>query len=102
MRHIYGRDGEETLMRSRAHIAAVSAGVAGMVRYGKRAHLIVHEQERFNAETGLAALAEGLLSATDAFYRARARRGSGARPGRVARAVVGWEVLAVLTVLLVP
>jgi sulfite oxidase len=30
--------------------------------------LIVHEQEPFNAETGLAALAEGPLTATDAFY----------------------------------
>ena len=28
-------------------------------RYGKRADMIVHEQEPFNAETGLAALAEG-------------------------------------------
>jgi sulfite oxidase len=39
-----------------------------MSRYGKRADLIVHEQEPFNAETGLAALAEGPLTATDAFY----------------------------------
>jgi sulfite oxidase len=37
-------------------------------RYGKRADLIVHEQEPFNAETGPAALAEGPLTATDAFY----------------------------------
>jgi sulfite oxidase len=37
-------------------------------RHGKRADLIVHEQEPFNAETGLAALAEGPLTATDAFY----------------------------------
>jgi sulfite oxidase len=37
-------------------------------RYGKRADLIVHEREPFNAETGLAALAEGALTATDAFY----------------------------------
>ena len=37
-------------------------------RYGKRADLIVHEQEPFNAESGLAALAEGPLTATDAFY----------------------------------
>jgi DMSO/TMAO reductase YedYZ molybdopterin-dependent catalytic subunit len=37
-------------------------------RYGKRADLIVHQQEPFNAETGLAALAEGPLTATDAFY----------------------------------
>ena len=29
-----------------------------MGRYGKRADLIVHEEEPFNAETGLAALAE--------------------------------------------
>jgi sulfite oxidase len=39
-----------------------------MSRYEKRADLIVHEQEPFNAETGLAALAEGPLTATDAFY----------------------------------
>jgi sulfite oxidase len=37
-------------------------------RYGKRADLIVHEQEPFNAETPPAALAEGPLTATDAFY----------------------------------
>ena len=39
-----------------------------MGRYGKRADLIVHEQEPFNAETGLAALAESPVTATDAFY----------------------------------
>jgi sulfite oxidase len=37
-------------------------------RYGKRDDVIVHETEPFNAETGLAALAEGPLTATDAFY----------------------------------
>jgi sulfite oxidase len=37
-------------------------------RYGKRADLIVHEQEPFNVETGPAALAAGALTATDAFY----------------------------------
>src|SRR5919106_2208938 len=37
-------------------------------RYGKRADLIVHEDEPFNAETRRAALAEGPLTATDAFY----------------------------------
>jgi sulfite oxidase len=42
----------------------------------KRADVIVHEQEPFNAETGLAALAEGPLTATDAFYV----RGHGAVP----------------------
>jgi sulfite oxidase len=36
--------------------------------YGKRADLIVHEREPFNAETGRAALAEGPLTATEAFY----------------------------------
>jgi sulfite oxidase len=45
-------------------------------RYGKRADLIVHEEDPFNAETGLAALAEGPLTATDAFYV----RGHGAVP----------------------
>jgi sulfite oxidase len=39
-----------------------------MGRYGKRADLIVHEEEPFNAETGLAALAAGSLTATDSFY----------------------------------
>src|SRR5215210_7710623 len=45
-------------------------------RYGKRADLIVHEYEPFNAETGRAALAEGSLTAVDAFYV----RGHGAVP----------------------
>jgi sulfite oxidase len=39
-----------------------------MSQYGKRGDLIVYEQEPFNAETGLAALAEGPRTATDAFY----------------------------------
>jgi sulfite oxidase len=39
-----------------------------MSRYGKRVDLVVHEEEPFNAETGLAALVEGPLTATDAFY----------------------------------
>ena len=39
-----------------------------MGRHGKRSDLIVHEEEPFNAETGLAALAEGPVTATDAFY----------------------------------
>src|ERR671931_772262 len=39
-----------------------------MARYGKRSDLIVHQEEPFNAETGLAALAEGPVTATDAFY----------------------------------
>jgi sulfite oxidase len=47
-----------------------------MGRYGKREDLIVHESEPFNAETGLAALAEGPVTATDAFYV----RGHGAVP----------------------
>jgi len=37
-------------------------------RFGKSADLIVHEEEPFNAETGLGALAEGPVTATDAFY----------------------------------
>src|SRR4051812_13604151 len=36
--------------------------------HGKRDDLIVHEPDPFNAETSLAALAEGPLTATDAFY----------------------------------
>jgi sulfite oxidase len=47
-----------------------------MGRYGKRADVIVHGEEPFNAETGLAALAEGPVTATDAFYV----RGHGAVP----------------------
>src|SRR5919201_5791810 len=39
-----------------------------MARYDKRSDLIVHEAEPFNGETGLAALAEGPLTTTDAFY----------------------------------
>ena len=39
-----------------------------MDRFGKRADLVVHEEEPFNAETGLAALAESAVTATDAFY----------------------------------
>jgi sulfite oxidase len=47
-----------------------------MSRYGKRDDLVVHEDEPFNAETGLAGLVEGPLTATDAFYV----RGHGAVP----------------------
>src|ERR1700704_6289795 len=47
-----------------------------MTRYGKRDEMVVHEREPFNAETGLAALDEGPLTATDAFYV----RGHGAVP----------------------
>src|ERR687887_2499211 len=47
-----------------------------MGRYGKRSDLIVHQEEPFNAETGLTALAEGPVTATDAFYV----RGHGAVP----------------------
>jgi sulfite oxidase len=47
-----------------------------MTRYGKRGDLVVHQEEPFNAETGLAALAESPLTATDAFYV----RGHGAVP----------------------
>ena len=36
--------------------------------FGKREDMIVHEHEPFNAETGLVALAESSLTATDAFY----------------------------------
>lgn len=38
-----------------------------MGRYGTRTDMIVHEEQPFNAESGLAALAEP-LTATDAFY----------------------------------
>src|SRR3954465_11268434 len=47
-----------------------------MDRYGKRAGLIVHGDEPFNVETTPDALAEGPLTATDAFYV----RGHGAVP----------------------
>src|SRR3954447_23726802 len=39
-----------------------------MTPQGKRADLIVHEEEPYNAETGADALAEGPVTATDAFY----------------------------------
>ena len=39
-----------------------------MTRYGKRPDMVVHEEEPFNAETGAAALAEGPVTATEAFY----------------------------------
>src|SRR3954467_10849377 len=48
----------------------------GTKMFGKRGDMIVHEQEPFNAETSLAALAESSLTATDAFYV----RGHGAVP----------------------
>ena len=44
-----------------------SAQARCLNRYGKRADLVVHEQEPLNAETNLAALAEGPLTATEAF-----------------------------------
>ena len=44
--------------------------------YGKRGDLVVHEEEPLNAETSRAALAEGPVTATDAFYV----RGHGAVP----------------------
>jgi sulfite oxidase len=47
-----------------------------VTRYGKRADMVVHEHEPYNAETGPAALAEGPITATDAFYV----RGHGAVP----------------------
>src|SRR5438270_9948446 len=37
-------------------------------RYGKRADMIVHAEEPFNAETAAAALVQAPLTATDAFY----------------------------------
>jgi sulfite oxidase len=39
-----------------------------MSRYGKRADMVVHEEEPYNAETSHAALAESAVTATDAFY----------------------------------
>jgi sulfite oxidase len=39
-----------------------------MLRYGKRDDMIVYEQEPFNAETGVAALMQRPVTATDAFY----------------------------------
>jgi sulfite oxidase len=47
-----------------------------MTRYGKRTDMVVHKEEPFNAETGPAALAEGPVTATEAFYV----RGHGAVP----------------------
>jgi sulfite oxidase len=39
-----------------------------MRRYGKRGDMVVHEEEPFNAETGLDALAEAPVTPTNAFY----------------------------------
>ena len=52
----------------RTEIALVPAYACRMSRYGKRTDLLVHSEEPFNAETGLAALVEGPLTATEAFY----------------------------------
>jgi sulfite oxidase len=49
-------------------IAFTESYACRMGRYGKRADVIVHEDDPFNAETGLAALAEGPLTASNAFY----------------------------------
>jgi sulfite oxidase len=62
--------------RSMVTTRASPPRLAAMARYGKRADLIVHEDEPFNAETGLDALDEGSVTATDAFYV----RGHGAVP----------------------
>ena len=59
------------MLQQRSHVSG-----SRVSRYGKRADLIVHEQEPFNAETPRASLAEGPLTATDAFYV----RGHGAVP----------------------
>jgi sulfite oxidase len=47
-----------------------------MSRYGKRADMVIHEEEPLNAESSPAALAEGPVTATNAFYV----RGHGAVP----------------------
>ena len=73
MVHVTGSD------RTSVSVAHGGSGVApGLVsepgdaarlrRYGKRGDLIVHQREPFNAETRLVVLAEGPLTATDAFY----------------------------------
>ena len=49
-------------------VVGADSYACGVRRYGKRADLIVHEEEPFNAETCPAALAEGAVTATDAFY----------------------------------
>lgn len=50
------------------HVTETDARAGCLSRYGKRADLIVHEQEPFNAETGPTALAGAPLTANDAFY----------------------------------
>jgi sulfite oxidase len=57
---------------------ATDARASVLARHGKRADLLVHREEPFNAETPPAALAEGPLTPTDAFYV----RGHGAVPQR--------------------
>src|SRR5918996_6058130 len=54
------------MSEERHAMAATDSGIP--VSYGKRPDLIVHEQQPLNAETGLASLAEGPLTATAAFY----------------------------------
>jgi sulfite oxidase len=66
----------EPLKTSRTGHGSHTPTLWSMNRYHKREDMIVHEGEPFNAETGLAALAEGPITATDAFYV----RGHGAVP----------------------
>ncbi|MGH2850731.1 MAG: hypothetical protein ACRDLP_08960, partial [Solirubrobacteraceae bacterium] len=73
MRHLTGSDASSVSTgggdSAPAPVRVVEpAEDGGQRRYGKRADLIVYEQEPFNAETSLAALVEGPLTATDAFY----------------------------------
>src|SRR5690348_12315986 len=51
----------------RAHSAATGPYDPSMGRYGTAAGMIVHEEQPFNAESGLAALAES-VTPTNAFY----------------------------------
>jgi sulfite oxidase len=59
-------EGGRSAVTSDQAIEAVDPG--RLRRFDKRPDLIVHEEEPFNAETGPAALAEGPVTATDAFY----------------------------------
>jgi sulfite oxidase len=55
-------------MRRRSLQHLITPYACHVSRFEKRQDLIVHQEEPFNAETGLAALAEGPLTPTDAFY----------------------------------
>ena len=55
----FGHPASIALRRCRRAVRAIGPYASGMSRNAKRGTLVVHEEEPFNAETGLLALAEG-------------------------------------------